>query len=203
MKVFFGSLASIALLVAIGVGLFGAFAGSAPVNFNPQLREAGVSPGESVQASPAPGEILRAGDVSWQVTDIRQRAEISTYTFPPETREGDFLTVTFTVKNTSERPVTLSQDTMALVYANGQETPALAEFNPGYIEEEKNLLFNVNGRLEPGEVKEGRVNFDLAAPFSAADPGEPASVRLQLGDTDPTVDEEAFVDLEVPQLQNS
>ena len=50
-----------------------------------------------------------------------------------------------------------------------------------------NILFNERGLLEPGVSREGRVNLELPV-------GASASVA-QLGDTDPTVEEEEYIDL--------
>ncbi len=83
-------------------------------------------------------------------------------TFPPTTLRGNFLIVTFSVENTSEGPVTLTEDSMAL--------------------------------LDPGEKREGRVNFDLSVPIGADPSADLSGFRLELGDGDPTVEEEELID---------
>ena len=49
--------------------------------------------------------------------------------------------------------------------------------------------------LDPGEDKEGKVNFDLRVPFGANPSADLSGFRLRLGDGDPTKKEEKYVDL--------
>jgi len=133
------------------------------------------------------GETVRAGDVSWTVTDARRETELRKYTFPRTTTHGHFVVVSFTVENTSEQPVTLTEDAVFLLDEERRKYPARAYLNSPYVEPEKDILFTERSLLKPGETREGRVNF-------AVEPGA-SGFKIQLGDTDPTVDEERFVDL--------
>jgi hypothetical protein len=149
-----------------------------------------VVPEEATQAEQTVasiGETVRAGDVSWTLTDARRESELRKYTFPRTTTHGHFVVLTFTVENTSEDPVTITEDAVFLLDEEGRKYPARAYLNSPYVEPEKDLLFTERGLLEPGATREGKVNF-------AVEPGA-SGFKAQLGDTDPTSDEERFVDL--------
>jgi hypothetical protein len=93
----------------------------------------------------------------------------------------------FTVENVSDRPVTLTGETISLYDAAGTEYLPEPDRNSSYVPYEYNILFNELSLLQPGETREGKVNFEVlpnAAGFVA-----------RLGDTDPTVSEEKYVDL--------
>lgn len=130
---------------------------------------------------------VTAGDVSWTVTGAHRTSELHKDTPPPETETGNFVVVTFTVENVSEEPVTLTEESVALIDEKGRKFPARAFLNSGYVDPEKNILFNEMSLLEPGVTREGRVNFVVSADASG--------FKAQLGDADPTVNEERYVDL--------
>lgn len=136
-----------------------------------------------------------AGGLSWTVTDVRKVKELQSYTFPPEVQHGDFLVVSFTVKNVSGSPVTLTDNSLALIYrsARSKRLPA-AVINADFVEPAKDLLFTKEGILDPGETKKGKVNFDLS-PFSSRPPQSLAGFALRLGDANPTAHEEKYVKL--------
>jgi hypothetical protein len=58
------------------------------------------------------------------------------------------------------------------------------------------ILFNERRLLDPGEKREGRVVFDLGGvPFEVGFTAGLSGFRLRLGDGDPTVQGEKYVDL--------
>jgi hypothetical protein len=78
---------------------------------------------------------------------------------------------------------------MTLIDNEGRRFPAEAALNSGYLPHDLNILFNERSLLEPGTTREGEVNFEL--PVGAS------GLVLELGDTDPNVDEEQHVALEL------
>jgi hypothetical protein len=187
-----GALGIIGLFAAIALGMlatFGFFGPKAPVG-------ASVSAGQEApteaanrraeQAVPV-GESVRAGVLSWTVTDAYPKDEVSKYNFPPETIRGSFVRLNFTVENVSDRPVTLTDETITLYDAAGTEYLPEPDRNSSYVQPRYNILFNELSLLEPGESREGKVNFGVL-------PNAEGFVA-RLGDTDPTVSEEKYVDL--------
>jgi hypothetical protein len=179
-----------ALIVVGMLAAFGAIATKAPQS--PQV-EASETTAEQVsqleqEATPL-GEAVTAGDVSWTVTDAHRVNELQKDTPPPKPWPGNFVVVTFTVENVSEEPVTLVPGEMVIIDNEGRRFPAEAALNSSYVEFDKNILFNEKSLLEPGTTREGEVNFQLPA-------GGSGSV-LQVGDTNPNVDEEKYIDLEL------
>jgi hypothetical protein len=190
----FGTLGLLALFVAIVVGMlatFGAFgkkASTGPLPESPRERTtAAHEVKQAKETAAAIGQTVAAGDVSWTVTDARQASEVHKLSFPPKTQPGNFVHLAFTAKNTSDGPVTLTADSMSLLGEDRQKYPAEAAVNSDYIEDEKNILFNERSLLKPGETKEGEVNIELPT-------GASASI-VELGDADPTANEEKYVNL--------
>jgi Domain of unknown function (DUF4352) len=193
-RTFFGALGIIALFVAIVVGMlaaFGAFGEKAP-----QGLQAGGFGGERTTAAQTKqaerstnsiGQTVTTGDLSWIVTDAHQATEIHKQTWPPKTQGGNFVVVAFTVENVSDKPVTLTAGSMSVLSNDGQKLPAEARYNSDYVEDEKNILFNERSLLQPGETREGEVNFALPLGASAT--------IVQLEDNDPTANKEQYVDL--------
>jgi hypothetical protein len=188
-----GTLGLVALLVAIVVGMLAAFGAFGPkVTTSSPVVPLEAIPERTVQDEPtadaaAIGETVTTGDVSWTVTDARKESELRKYTFPPEEAPGDFVTLTFTAENVSEEPVTLEAEEITLFDREGNEYRPAADRNDAFIEHEKNLLFSEAGLLEPGQTKEGEVNFEVLPRASG--------FTVQLGDTDPNTSEEEYVDL--------
>lgn len=188
-----------ALIAAIVVGALAAVGifGEAPTSSSLTASE----PGAAAKAAPATpvrrkiDESVTTGDLRWTVDEARRVGELRAYTLPPSTLRGDFLTVTFTVENTSDEPVTLTQDSMALAGDEGQEGHPPANLNSEYVEPEKAMLFNEEGLLDPGEEREGKVNFDLAAPFGTNPITDLSGLRLLLADEVATRGEGEYVDL--------
>ncbi len=184
----------IALLAAIVVGMFatfGAFGDKGSRSAIPPGLEAAKATEQQTepggQAAASIGETIPAGDVAWTVTDARLEDELVSYTFPIERPPGRFVSIDFIVENVSERPATLNKDTITLFDAEGNRFRAEPDRNDSFIVPERNLLFTEHGLLEPGQAKEGKVNFEVLKNSS----GFTASLR----DTDPTVSEEEKVDL--------
>jgi Domain of unknown function (DUF4352) len=182
----------IGLFAAIALGMlatFGFFGPKAPVGSSataePVATTVTTNP-RAEQAVPV-GETVRAGGLSWTVTDASPKDEVSKYTFPPETIPGSFVRLDFTVKNVSDGPVALTDETIALYDAAGTEYLPEADRNSSFVQPRYNILFNELGLLEPGETREGKVNFDVSP--------DAQGFVARLGDTDPTVREEKYVDL--------
>ncbi len=191
-RVILGSLALIALLAAIVVGVFAAFGDLGeppgdPLPGPPVGRPTTVQVGQVEQTAATVGETVTAGDVSWTVSEAYPQTELQTEGFPRETVSGNYVTVEFTVENVSEEPVTLTEDSIVLFGEGGEKFLPEPDRNNGFVPPDLNMLFNERSLLEPGVSREGRVNFELPA-------GASASVA-QLGDTDPTTEEEKYVDL--------
>ena len=70
-----------------------------------------------------------------------------------------------------------------------------ASVNGEFVPPIKNPLFTEEGLLDPGEKVEGRVNFDLQIPFGEDPTLDLSGFELELGDGDPTAQEEKSVDL--------
>lgn len=182
----------VGLFGAIVIGMLatlGAFGSKAPVEpyIAAEPEAATETTNQRAEQAASVGETVRAGDLSWTVTAAYPKEEISTYTFPPEHTPGNYVHMEFTVENVSERPVTLSDDTISVSDAGGREYLPEADRNSAYVRHEYNILFNELGLLQPGESKEGKVNVGVlpnASDFVA-----------RLGDTDPTAEEEEYVEL--------
>lgn len=188
----FGMLGLVTLFAAMAVGGYGAFVSTPPPEYgsvagleatgeatNPQA-------GQNEQASGI-GETVTAGDVSWIVTDASRETELRTYTFPPKSVSGSYVSIDFTVENVSDRPVTLTGDTISLFDAEGNEFRPEPDRNSTFVRPELNILFNEHSLIQPGESKKGRVNFGVLPNSSG--------FRALLGDTDPSVSEGRYVDL--------
>ena len=195
MRTTLSALGLVALLAAVVIGMlatFGAFGKKAPIASPLPGMEAEVTQQQAEQgeqSAAAIGETVTAGDVSWTVTDAFTEAELSTYTFPPRTTPGNYVSIIFTVENISEEPVTLNEDSITLFDQAGNEYLPEPDRNSTYIEPEKNLLFDESSLIEPGVTKEGRVNFGVLENSSG--------FTARLGDANPTTSEEEDVNLEV------
>ncbi len=183
-----------ALLAAIVVGMlatFGAFGKKAPIStIPPGLEAAKVAQqqtGPGGQTAATIGETVTAGDVAWTVIDANRENEVVSYTFPIERLPGPYVSIDFTVENVSERPITLTKDTITLFDAEGNKFRAEPDRNDAFVVPEKNVLFNEFGLLKPGESKEGKANFTVLENSSG--------FTARLGDTDPTVSEGVNVNL--------
>ncbi len=192
MRNVFGILGLVALFFVMAVGGYGAFINKQPAGYGTVAglevtgEATGPQAGQDEQVVGI-GETVTAGDVSWTVTDTSRENELHTYTFPPMSVPGSYVSVDFTVENVSDRPVTLTGDTISLFDAEGNEFRPEPDRNSTFIEPELNILFNEHSLIQPGESKEGSVNFEVLPNSSG--------FRALLGDTDPSVSEGRYVDL--------
>ena len=185
------ALGLVALLAAIVVGMlatFGFFGEKAARPSTLPGLEAEATQQQGEQSGVAIGETVTAEGISWTVTDAFKETELRTYTFPPRTTPGNYVSLMFTVENISEGPITLNDDSITLFDQAGTEYLPEPDRNSTYVEPEKNLLFDETGLIEPGATKEGRVNFGVLENSSG--------FTARLGDTDPTTSEEKDVNLE-------
>jgi hypothetical protein len=191
MRAVAGGLGLVALGVAIVIGMlasFGAFGSKAAQESAAVGLEATVeTTNPQAESAAALGQTVTAGDVSWTVTDATEETEIHAYTFPPKSVPGSYVSIDFIVENVSEEPVTLTGDTMTLFDASGIEYQPEPDRNSTFVRPELNILFNEHSLLEPGETKEGKVNFEVLPRASA--------FVILLGDTDPTASEGEYVNL--------
>lgn len=141
------------------------------------------------------GETMTAGELAWTVDTARQTTEVKGFALPPDPLRGNLVVVDFTVKNISEGPVTLTPESLVLVDEAGRESPPAASVNSEYVVPEYAILFNERRLLDPGEEKKGKVIYDLKVPFGVDPSADLSGFQLQLGDGDPTVEEEEYVDL--------
>jgi hypothetical protein len=129
------------------------------------------------------------------VDEARLTNVLRGFTLPPDPLRGNFVVVTFSVENVSDGPVTLNPESLVLVDEEGRKSEPAASVNTEYVVPKYAILFNERGLLDPGEEKEGKVNFDLKVPFGFNPSADLSGFRLQLGDGDPTRKEEKYVDL--------
>lgn len=188
-----GALGILGLFAAIALGMlatFGVFGLGATVGSSipPGQEAAAEATNERAEQAASVGETVTAGDVAWTVTAAYPKDEVSAYTFPPKTIRGSYVRLDFIVENVSDQPVTLTDEAIILYDAAGTEYLPEADRNSSYVPARYNILFNELSLLRPGETKEGKVNFEVL-------PNAGGFVAL-LGDTDPTVNEEEYVDLE-------
>lgn len=189
MRTVFGALGIVALFLALIVGGYGAFISKPSPGYGVAVGLEATSETTNQQSGQAAtiGQTVSAGDLSWTVTDATRETELHSYTFPPNTVPGSFVSMEFTVENVSDRPVTLTGETITLFDAEGNEFQPEPDRNSTFIEPELNILFNEKSLLEPGTAREGRVNFGVLHNSSG--------FRASLGDSDPTASEGRYVDL--------
>ena len=138
---------------------------------------------------------LTAGSLTWSVDTARRTTEIQSFTFPPRLLRGNLIVVTFIVKNDSDGPLTLDPESLVLVDKTGRESPPAASVNAEYVVPRYAILFNERALLDPGEEEKGKVIYDLGGPFGGNPRADLSGLRLRLGDGDPTVKEEKYLDL--------
>lgn len=192
MRNLFGMLGLAALFIVMAVGGYGAFVNKLPAGYGTAAGLEATGEATSQQAgqdeqAAGIGETVNAGDVSWSVTDASRETELHTYTFPPKSVPGSYVSIDFTVENVSNRSVTLTGDTISLFDAEGNEFRPEPDRNSTFVKPELNILFNEHSLIQPGESKEGKVNFGVLPNSSG--------IRALLRDTDPSVSEGRYVDL--------
>jgi hypothetical protein len=192
MRNVFGMLGLVTLFIVMAVGGYGAFVNKQPAGYGTVADQEATGEATNQQAgqnqqAASIGEIVTAGDASWAVTNASRENELRTYTFPPKSVPGSYVSIDFTVENISDEPVTLTGDTIALFDAEGNEFRPEPDRNSTFIEPDLNILFNEKSLIEPGATKEGRANFGVLPKSSG--------FRALLGDTDPNASEARYVDL--------
>lgn len=140
-------------------------------------------------------ESVTAGELTWSVNSARQTTEVEGFAFPPAPLRGNFVVVDFAVENISDGPVTLTPESLVLVDESGRESPPAASVNTEYVVPEYAILFNERRLLNPGEAKRGKVIYNLEVPFGVNPAADLSGLRLRLGDGDPTVEEEKYLNL--------
>ncbi len=207
MKTFASTLGIIVFMAAVVVGSLAVVGVLSEVPVGSKSAKVGGASAKAAEASPSErtttsvDKSVSAGKLDWTVHDARRVGTLRKFTIPSSTKFGDFVVVTFTVKNVSKTPVTLTSDALSLIDKKGLKGHPAASVNSEYVVPGKAILFNEKGLLEPGEVKGGEVNFDLAVPFGARPSGfrlqdtGTSGFRLELGDGDPTVKDERSVKL--------
>jgi len=156
--------------------------------------EAEIPTGERTTVSVE--ESVEAVSLFWTISRAGRTCEIRSYTYPPTTLYGDFIVITFSVENTSEGPITLTDEAMSLVdQETGTTGHPSASVNGEYVPPVRDPLFTESGLLDPGEEVNGRVNFNLNVPFGQDPTLDRSGFSLELGDGDPTAEVEKKVDL--------
>jgi hypothetical protein len=190
----------LAFVAAIVVGALAAagIIGDAARSFQVGGSEANIAPATS-HLEPKTEHIdktLTTGSLTWTVQTARQTPEVHGFALPPDPLRGNLLVVTFTVRNDSDGPLTLAPESLVLLDERGHKTPPAASVNTEYVLPRYAILFNERRLLDPGEEREGRVIFDLGGvPFEVGSTAGLSGFRLRLGDGDPTVQGEKYVDL--------
>lgn len=139
----------------------------------------------------ATGEPVTVGDVVWTVTDagvtdqlsqpsIKGKSAPSKY---GKTEQGNFVVVDFDFTNNGSDPVSLDNNSLALIDSEGRESKTEADFFP-YIPEDRRIFLE---RVNPGVMDQGRAIFEVASGASG--------FQLQAGDTVVFSDENGYVDL--------
>jgi len=195
---FAGMVGVLALIAALVVGALAATGvlSDAATSTGVGGSEAEAETPKSERTTVSIEESVEAGALSWTVSEARRTGEIHSYTYPPTILYGDFIVVTFTVENDSDGPITLTDEAMSLVDEESGTTglPA-ASVNGEYVPPVRDPLFTESGLLDPGEEVDGRVNFHLGVPFGQDPTLDRSGFSLELGDGDPTAEEEERVDL--------
>ena len=153
---------------------------------------------ETTQAQPTSSHIdrsVRAGSLTWTIHSARRVNELEGYALPPSPLQGNFVLVSFTVKNVSGVPVTLGPQSHVLLDEKGRESQPAASVNTEYVVPRYAILFNERRLLDPGEQKAGKVVYDLEVPFEVGPEADLSGFELRLGDADPRAEQERVVDL--------
>ena len=150
MRSFAGMVGVLALLTAFVVGGLAAIGVLSDVATSTGVGgsevEAEIPTGErttvSVEAS------VEAASLSWTISEARRTGEIRSYTYPPTTLYGDFIIIAFSVENTSDAPITLTNEEMTLVdKESGTAGGPAASVNSEYVPPARDPLFTEEGLL--------------------------------------------------------
>lgn len=129
----------------------------------------------------AVGETVNVADVTWQVTEARQANQLTAQFAEPV--QGNFVIVNFSFSNNGSEPVTLDNNSLALIDSEGRESQTEADYLR-YVPKDRDIFLE---RVNPGVTQEGQAIFEVA-------PG-PSEFRLQAGDTNAFSDQNGYVDL--------
>lgn len=126
-------------------------------------------------------EKVTVGDVTWEVTQARQRTELE----DPfgERKQGDFVVVNFDFTNNGSEQVTLDSESLELVDGE-QRRFGVDTDNMMYVPEERDIFLQ---QVNPGVTRQGRAIFTVA-------PGA-SEFTLNVGDAQMFSDENGYVDL--------
>jgi hypothetical protein len=151
-----------------------------------QVRSLKIGGSKGDQATVAIGEPVAVGDVRWTVTNARQSDQLSQTGVSSKlakTEQGNFVIVDFDFTNNGSEPVTLDNNSLALIDGEGRESQTRAEYFL-YTPEDRRIFLE---RINPGVTEQGQAIFEVA-------PGA-SGFRLQAGDTKAFTDENGYVDL--------
>ncbi len=121
------------------------------------------------------------GDVAWRVTEARQANQLTAQY--ADTIQGNFIIANFDFTNNGSEPVTLDNDSLAVVDSEGRESKTEADYMR-YSPKDRDIFLE---RVNPGVMQQGQAIFEVA-------PGA-SGFRLQAGDTKPFTEENGYVDL--------
>lgn len=127
------------------------------------------------------GEPVTVRDVVWQVSDARQANRLSGEFVDPV--QGNYVIVNFSFTNNGDEPVTLDNNSLALVDSEGREFQTEADLQR-YVPRDQNIFLE---RVNPGVSQQGQAIFEV--------PSDASGFKLQAGDTNPFIDENGYVDL--------
>src|SRR5215203_599730 len=128
----FGMLGLVTLFIVMAVGGYGAFVNKQPAGYGTVASQEASGEATNQQAgqnqhAASIGETVTAEDVSWAVTNASRENELRTYTFPPKSVPGSYVSIDFTVENVSDEPVTLTE------IRSPSSTPRGTSFGPNRI----------------------------------------------------------------------
>ncbi len=141
----------------------------------------GDEPNPQDQPAAAIGETVAVGDVAWTVTDAKEANRLTAEFANP--LQGDFVIVNFDFKNNGSEPVTLDNQSLALIDSEGNKSQADSnKFQ--YLPKDRNIFLQ---RINLGVSQQGQAIFTVASDASG--------FKLQAGDTAALSDENGYVDL--------
>jgi len=141
----------------------------------------GDEPNPQDQPAAAIGETVAVGDVAWTVTDAKEANRLTAEFANP--LQGDFVIVNFDFKNNDSEPVTLDNQSLALIDSEGNKSQADSnKFQ--YLPKDRNIFLQ---RINLGVSQQGQAIFTVASDASG--------FKLQAGDTAALSDENGYVDL--------
>ncbi len=132
------------------------------------------------------GEPVTVGDVTWTVTNARQANQLRQQGAPSryaKTEQGNFVIVDFDFTNNGSDPITLHNDSLALIDSEGRESKADSGYFL-YIPEDRRIFLE---RINPGVTQRGQAIFEVASGASG--------FTLQAGDATAFTSKNGYIDL--------